>query len=77
MSFWNKCKQRHSQVMGRDFLSSSPDWRYVIGAVVLILLAGLINYETRQAQWQHWQDNSDQFYSNGSPLASTTDAAYF
>ena len=77
MSFWNKCKQRHSQVMGRDFLSSSPDWRYVIGAVVLILLAGLINYETRQAQWQHWQDNPDQFYSNGSPLASTTDAAYF
>ena len=77
MSFWIKCKQWHNQVMARDFLSSSHDWRYVIGAIVLILLAGFINYETRQAQWQYWQDNPDQFYANGSPLASTTDAAYF
>ena len=77
MSFWIKCKQWHSQVTGRDFLSSSHDWRYVLGAIVLILLAGLINYETRQAQWQFWQDNPNQFYANGSPLASTTDAANF
>ena len=77
MSFWIKCKQWHNQVMDRGFLSSSHDWRYVVGAVVLILLAGMINYETRQAQWQYWQDNPDQFYANGSPLASTTDAAYF
>ena len=77
MSFWIKCKQWHSQVMARSFLSSSHDWRYVMGAIVLILLAGLINYETRQSQWQHWQDNPNQFYANGSPLASTTDAAYF
>ena len=77
MSFLIKCRQWHNQVMARDFLSSSHDWRYVIGAIVLILLAGFINYETRQAQWQHWQDNPNQFYANGSPLASTTDAAYF
>ena len=77
MSYWIKCKQWHSQVMARSFLSSSHDWRYVIGAIVLILLAGMINYETRQAQWQYWQDNPNQFYANGSPLASTTDAAYF
>ena len=77
MSFWIKCKQWHNQVTARDFLSSSHDWRYVLGAIVLILLAGLINYETRQSQWQHWQDNPNQFYANGSPLASTTDAAYF
>ena len=77
MSFWIKCKQWHNQVTARDFLSSSHDWRYVLGAIVLILLAGLINYETRQTQWQFWQDNPDQFYANGSPLASTTDAANF
>ena len=77
MSFLNKLKQWHGQTMAKSFLSSSQDWRYVIGAIVLILLAGMINYETRNMQWQHWQDHQDQFYANGSPLASTTDAAYF
>ena len=77
MSYLMKLKQWHSHIADKPFMSSSQDWRFILGALVLVLLAGMINYETRQSQWQYWQDNPDQFYANGSPLASTTDAAYF
>ena len=63
--------------MTHQFLSSSLDWRYIVAAIVLILMGGMINYETRQSQWEHWQANPNIFYADGSPNASTTDAAYF
>lgn len=59
------------------WLQSSRDWRFVAGAVVLMFLAGLINYDTRQNQWEAWEANPDIFFSNGQPLVSTTDAGYF
>lgn len=58
-------------------IQSSMDWRYLIGAGVLILLAGMINYDTRQNQWEHWQANPNVFFADGKPLVSTTDAGYF
>ena len=59
------------------FIRSSSNWRYLLGAGVLILLAGMINYDTRQNQWEHWQDNPVYFYADNKPLVSTTDAGYF
>ena len=58
-------------------IQSSMDWRYLIGAGVLILLSGMINYDTRQTQWEQWQANPNIFFANGQPLVSTTDAGYF
>ncbi len=58
-------------------IKSSMDWRYLMGAGVLILLAGMINYDTRQNQWEHWQANPTIFYADSQPLVSTTDAGYF
>lgn len=59
------------------WLNSARDWRFVVGAMVLILLAGLINYDTRQSQWEAWTANPDAYFVDGSPLVSTTDAGYF
>ena len=58
-------------------LNSSSDWRYLIAAAILIIIGGLINYEVRQNQWQHWQENPHIFFADGQPLVSTTDAGYF
>ena len=58
-------------------IQSSMDWRYLIGAAVLILLSGMINYDTRQSQWEQWQSNPNIFFADGQPLVSTTDAGYF
>ena len=58
-------------------IQSSMDWRYLIGAAVLILLSGMINYDTRQSQWEQWQSNPNIFLADGKPLVSTTDAGYF
>ena len=70
-------KDRFSVFERIAFIQSSADWRYVIGAMVLILLAGMINYDTRQNQWEHWQNNPGLFYADDQPLVSTTDAGYF
>ena len=77
MAFLTKLQNWHQRVMTHQFLSSSQDWRYIVAAIVLILMGGMINYETRQSQWEHWQANPNIFYADESPNASTTDAAYF
>jgi hypothetical protein len=51
-------------------MTSCRDWRYVIGAVILIALAAMINYEVRHNQWQYWQDHQDVFFADQSPLVS-------
>ncbi len=70
-------KTRFAFVEKITAIQSSMDTRYLIGAGVLILLAGMINYDTRQNQWEHWQANPNIFYAEGQPVVSTTDAGYF
>ena len=70
-------KDRFSFFDNIPFIQSSMDWRYLVGAGVLILLAGMINYDTRQSQWEHWQANPNIYFADGQPLVSTTDAGYF
>ena len=69
-----------SQIYARlrqPWMNSGTGWIYNLMAVGLILLAGLINYDARDSQWQEWQANKAVFFADGSPLVSTTDAGYF
>jgi dolichyl-diphosphooligosaccharide--protein glycosyltransferase len=59
------------------WLNSSKDWRFVLGAVVLMFLAGFFNHEARLDQWKFWSSHPDIFFADGEPLVSTTDAGYF
>ncbi len=77
MLFLSKVQQWHHRVMSQPFMTSCRDWRYVIGAAILIALAAMINYEVRHNQWQYWHDHQDVFFADQSPLVSTTDAGYF
>ncbi|XDZ65634.1 hypothetical protein AB8880_12025 [Alphaproteobacteria bacterium LSUCC0684] len=61
----------------QPWMKSDTGWIYNLMAVALILLAGLINYDARDSQWQEWQANKTVFFADGSPLVSTTDAGYF
>ncbi|MCE2517619.1 MAG: hypothetical protein J4F41_07280 [Alphaproteobacteria bacterium] len=69
--------QRYPSFDRYVWLNSIRDWRFVAGAAVLILLAGLINYDTRQSQWETWTANPDIYFVDGSPQVSTTDAGHF
>ena len=77
MLFLSQVQQWHRRVMSQPFMTSCLDWRYLIGAAMLIALAAMINFEVRQNQWQYWQDHRDVFFADESPLVSTTDAGYF
>lgn len=68
---------RHDAVFNRPWLKSSSDYRYAIGALLLILLAAMINFDMRDRQWTIWQDNKQVFFADETPLVTTTDAAYF
>lgn len=59
------------------WLESSRDRRFILGAMVLIVLAGLFNYQARNDQWQFWQAHPHIFFVDDKPLVSTTDAGYF
>jgi len=61
----------------QPWMQSHTGWIYNFMAVALILLAGLINYDARDSQWQEWQANKAVFFADGSPLVSTTDAGFF
>ena len=52
-------------------------WRYAVLAGGLILLAGLINLDTRDSQWQRWQADPARHFVSASPLVTTTDAGFF
>ena len=67
----------YQRIFDRPWLHSSTDWRYAIGAGLLILLAAMINFDMRDRQWSVWQENDAVFFHEDTPLVSTTDAAYF
>ena len=67
--------ENHSRLGKAEWLHSSRDWRYLIGAFVLILFAGIINYEVRDRQWEAWLDQPDHHFIDGVPMVTTTDAA--
>ncbi len=63
---------------GRGFSSPTPTHRFYLWfCLLLILLSGFYNFIIRDAQLNHWRDNSDVYYIDASPGVSTTDAAYF
>lgn len=69
--------QRYPSFDKYSWLQSSKNWRFLLAATVLIMVAGLVNYDTRQNQWKTWTENPDVFFTNGTSLVSTTDAGYF
>ncbi|MGC6485582.1 MAG: hypothetical protein ACON4P_07920, partial [Candidatus Puniceispirillales bacterium] len=76
-SFLTTLVARHDAVFNRSWLRSSVDIRYTIGALLLIVLAAMINFEIRDRQWTIWQENPQVFFADETPLITTTDAAYF
>jgi len=68
---------RFYALLHQPWMKSDRGWIYNLLAVALILMAGLINYDARDSQWQEWQANKPVFFADGSPLVSTTDAGYF
>ena len=64
-------------LLHQPWMKSYTGWIYNLLAAALILMAGLVNYDARDSQWQEWQTNKPYFFADGSPLVSTTDAGYF
>ena len=75
--FLTDLAKHRSRLAGSEWLHSSRDWRYLIGAIVLILFAGIINYEVRDRQWEAWLVQPDHHFIDGVPMVTTTDAAFF
>ena len=69
--------EHHTNLTRPNWLYSSKKWKYRLGALVLILLAGLINFEARDRQWEHWKSQPELHFLDGEPLVATTDAGSF
>ena len=69
--------EKHSKLVGKAWFHSSHEWRYLIGSIVLILIAAIINYEVRDRQWEVWQAQPEYHFIDDVPMVSTSDAAYF
>ena len=67
----------HASITRFEWLCSSRDWRYQAGALVLILLAGIINFEIRDSQWDNWKSQQERYFADGVPMVSSNDAAFF
>lgn len=76
-NFLKQLSSLHASLTSPQWLRSSLDWKYQIGALVLVLLAGMINFEIRDSQWTHWEENPNIHFLGDTPMVSTTDAAYF
>ena len=76
-SFFSRISAFHAALAQPGWLRSSRDRRYLLGAVALILLAGVINFQIRDNQWDNWKSQPERHFAEGVPMVSTTDAAYF
>ena len=76
-SLFQKFATFHHSLTSPSWLRSSRDWRFQLGAVVLILLAAMINFDLRDTQWENWKSQPGVYFVDETPMVSTTDAAYF
>ena len=76
-SLFQKFTAFHHSLTSPSWLRSSRDWRFQLGAVVLILLAAMINFDLRDTQWENWKSQPGVYFVDETPMVSTTDAAYF
>ena len=68
----------HAQKTDYTALARQPMTRaFALLAVIMALVAGVVNYQIRDNQYQVWQDNPDLYFLDQTPLFSTTDASYF
>ena len=67
----------HANMANTAWLNSSRDRRYLIGTLVLILLAGMINFEVRDRQWENWKLQPERHFIGTSPMLASNDAGYF
>ena len=68
----------HAQKTDYAALARQPMTRaFALLAVIMALVAGIVNYQIRDNQYQVWQDNPDLYFLDQTPLFSTTDASYF
>lgn len=77
IALFRKFSAVHAAINAPAWLRSSRDWRFQLGALVLILLAAMINYDVRDTQWQDWKANAGSYFVDDTPMVTTTDAAFF
>ena len=68
---------RLTKFASSDYLHSHRDKRYLIGALILIFIASMVNFAVRDQQWRAWHDQAESHFIDGVPMVSTSDAAFF
>ena len=68
----------HAQKTDYQALARMPMTRaFMLLAVLMAFIAGVVNYQVRDNQYQVWKDNPDLYFLDQTPLFSTTDASHF
>ena len=68
----------HAQKTDYQVLARIPMTRaFMLVSILMALIAGAVNYQVRDNQYQVWKDNPEVYFLDQTPLFSTTDASYF
>lgn len=69
--------EHHARITQTPWLHSTGNWKYLLCASLMVLIAGLVNFEVRDLQWEHWKSQPGEYFLDGSPMVSNTDSGYF